>query len=180
MDTLSAELGWLGAQAIVLGIAVELDDIGRDGWPRASAKPRHPGVQVFFDSRYGPLVYQCDMFRHWQQNVRAIALTLQRLRMAELYGCTRRGEQYQGFKALPAPQANGDDFGFTMAERKTRAAFFLAKQSDMDSSEILASADHREAAFRTAAKRLHPDVGGNAEDFKKLQTARKLLTGGAQ
>jgi hypothetical protein len=38
----------------------------------------------------------------WQHNVRAIALGLEALRKVDRYGITRRGEQYAGWKALPA------------------------------------------------------------------------------
>jgi hypothetical protein len=41
----------------------------------------------------------------------------------------------------------------------------------MGFSTIPASADDVKERYRTLAKQMHPDVGGNADDFKKLQTA---------
>jgi hypothetical protein len=41
----------------------------------------------------------------WQHNVRAIALTLEALRAVDRYGATETGQQYTGFKALPAGRA---------------------------------------------------------------------------
>lgn len=38
----------------------------------------------------------------WQANIRAIAKTLEHLRDLDRWGVTKRGEQYTGWKALPA------------------------------------------------------------------------------
>jgi hypothetical protein len=74
-----------------------------------NAKVGFPGVRIAFESKYGPLTYATDEFvtrpaRLADQRPR-IALALQALRAVDRYGVTKRGEQYTGWKALPAGKA---------------------------------------------------------------------------
>jgi hypothetical protein len=112
LELLGSELNQLGAKNIVLQIDVQEGDLRLDGMLRANAKVGFPGVRISFESKYGPLTYATDEFvgryysdpPDWQINVRAIALALQALRAVDRYGVTKRGEQYTGWKALPAGQ----------------------------------------------------------------------------
>jgi len=99
---LRRELEHLGAKDVVLQLAVAEADLRLDGTFRASARIVHPGVKIAFDSKHGPLTYATDSCELWQHNVRSIALGLEALRAVDRYGVTRRGEQYTGWKALPA------------------------------------------------------------------------------
>lgn len=81
----------------------------QDGRPRAAATPEHPGVLLVLpDTRHGPLRYAVDRFTTWQDNLRGIALALEALRRVERYGVVRDGEQYRGWRALPA-RASAED-----------------------------------------------------------------------
>jgi hypothetical protein len=102
LHVLGRELRALNARGVALQIAMREQDFRIDGYPRANAKPEHPGVILSFESKYGPLSYPCDRFWDWQDNVRAIALAMEALRKVDRYGVTKRGEQYTGWKALPA------------------------------------------------------------------------------
>ncbi len=86
MTILERELTHLGAERVVIEVAMTEADIRLDGWPRANATASHPGVVVSFAS------------------VRAIALALEALRKVDRFGVARRGEQYRGWKALPTPR----------------------------------------------------------------------------
>lgn len=95
----------------VIEVDVRERDIRIDGALRADARADSPAVLVAFESKHGPLIYRCDRYRggsyrskmsSWQHNARAIALTLEALRAVDRYGATSKGEQYRGFKALPA------------------------------------------------------------------------------
>lgn len=113
-DMLLAEIAHLKGRDIVLEMDVTEADLKINGELRANAKPTSGAVGVAFDAtEHGPLFYRCDRFTTsygyqgpaWQHNVRAIALTLSALRAVDRYGATETGQQYTGFKALPAGRA---------------------------------------------------------------------------
>lgn len=168
LDKLKGELSKLGARNVVIQVALDPRDIRRDGWPRADARrPKHPGVVVSFDSRHGPLSYVCDAFFDWEDNLRGIAMTLERLRLVDLYGVTSSGEQYKGWAALPAP--DGD---VTTVEQ---AATFIERYSGISVISIKGDAVEFRSAYRAAARKLHPDVGGDTIAFQRLQSAHDIL-----
>lgn len=114
LQLLDTELTYLNATDVVFEVDVAGEDqIRLDGMLRANAKVTSPAVRLAFDSTYGPLTYATDRFRgqyyndppDWQINLRAIALGLEALRKVDRYGITKRGEQYTGWKALPAGRA---------------------------------------------------------------------------
>ena len=57
---------------------------------------------VAFDTKGGPLLFVCGRFTTWQDNLRAIAKTMEALRAVKRWGATQSDEQYTGFRALPA------------------------------------------------------------------------------
>ena len=108
----------------------------------------------------------CDTFNDWEQNLRAIALTLHALRMVGQYGVTKHNEQYSGFKQIAAASKE--------AEREWAAKYIS------DQSGIVVSADKTDPAvlsdaYRTAARRNHPDSGGSMDAFVMLQKAKDIL-----
>lgn len=113
LKVLGRELDALKAKDVVLELDVLESAIRLDGMLYANAKVGSPAVRIAFESSHGPLTYACDSYRgkwsddppDWQINVRAIALGLEALRAVDRYGITERGEQYAGFKALPAGRA---------------------------------------------------------------------------
>lgn len=171
LDLLTNELWYLNATNLVIEIGLTEDDIRtRDGLPRSDArKPWHPGVIISFTSKHGPLKYMCDKFTDWQKNIRAVAMTLHRLRLAELYGCSSSGEQYQGWKQLPMGEAQSN--GMSPQD----AAGFVQQHSEINASEILEIPSALALAFRMAAKKCHPDSGGSHESFVKLNKAKAVL-----
>lgn len=150
MELLERELDKLGARSAVIELALTEQEIRLDGWPRAEARPSHPGVVISFDSRHGPLRYGTDAFPHWQANVRAIALGLEALRKVDRYGIGKRGEQYQGWRQL------GDG---------------TPTMSREDAQCILDNYGGEKAALKAT----HPDTGGAEEDFNQVQQARQVL-----
>jgi hypothetical protein len=135
----------------VLEIAMTEADFRLDGLPRANALARHPGVVLSFRTRWGDDVrYVVDTFDRWQDNVRAIALSLQALRAVDRYGVTKRGEQYAGWKQLPAGATpEGDPVrgqrlivqlgGLTAALRHTHPDTREAGFTDRDFQDVLAA-----------------------------------------
>lgn len=176
LELLADELRRLAARQVVIQAGFSPYDIRNDGWPRSNAKkPVDPGVIVSFQSKHGPLSYPCDRFTDWQDNLRAIALSLQALRAVDRYGVTRRAEQYRGWTQLPPPPPQPPPFsGFAT---KHAAAEWLLKVTGEPFRPHVVIDDLlvREAAIRTARRRLHPDAGGSHEEFIRIEQARKKL-----
>ena len=165
---LQQELRHLEAvEPIVLEAGYEAHEIRLDGQPRANARPRDPAVVVSFDSRLGPLRYACDAFHEHAANLRAIALTLEHLRAVDRYGVTKRGEQYQGWSALPPAGGPG------MSREEAEA--FIRHHGDGFAGGGVIKVLSLAEAYRRAARRLHPDVGGKPAEWAKLDRARQAV-----
>ncbi len=169
---LGTELRQLDARDIVLQLDLTEREIRLDGLPRANARPSHPGVILAFSSSQGPLQFACDTYQWWETNVRVIALTLQALRAVERYGATKTGEQYRGWAQLPPPAPANSHMTVE------QAAQFISEQSTagglpVDPDDVVGP--FRQDAYRSAARRLHPDTGGNHEAFARLQQAKRVL-----
>lgn len=183
LDLLCREVEMLDGQMVVVQIEVQEGDVRRDGMLYARAKVGFPGVKVSFDSRHGSLTYATDAYDRWngsdppgwQANVRAIALALESLRAVDRYGVTSSGEQYRGWTAISATTG---EFDMT----RQQAADLLAHpgQTAFRAAEVLANPAAVAQAFRNAAKKHHPDVGGDPELFRRLTAARDLLLAGAR
>ncbi|MDQ0894447.1 hypothetical protein [Agromyces ramosus] len=167
LEILDRELRMIGAKNAEMLVAIAPQDFRQDGKPRAQAKAEHPGVILSFDSRHGALSYPCDTFTTWQDNLRAIALSLEKLRAVDRYGVTTRGEQYRGFLALEAPTP-------------TFAGFATVSAAELFIMDLLGDADldgmGPRAVMRAAKRTAHPDTGGSAELFQKVLAAEELLS----
>lgn len=156
VSLLGRELRMLNAKQIVLQIAVGEAALRADGLPYADARPEHPGVILAFESKWGPLKYVTDEFASWQENLRAIALGMEALRKVDRYGVSKRGEQYTGWKALPA---------------STDPA--AAIQTRDQAQAVL---DQYGGDLRRALRETHPDTGGDETEFRKVIKAKELLS----
>jgi hypothetical protein len=170
---LARELRALNARDVVLQIAMDERDLRLDGLPRANAHASHPGVVLAFESRHGPLKFAVDTFRSWEDNLRAIALGMEALRKVDRYGVTKRGEQYTGWKALPAGDPVHDNTeGLATAEEALVFVFSLVDDLyDYDDVE----GAFRQEAVRLAIRRTHPDQGGDVDKFRKVIRAKALV-----
>lgn len=183
LDLLERELNALRARTVVVQLAVSESEIANDERLRASARPSHPGVILSFeylrptDKRneqgqpmgvWTPLSFPCDRFTDWKENLRAIALAMEALRKIDRYGVTRSGEQYKGWKALPASGGLETD----RAAAQTLCRFANAGDPDV----ILDSPDAAKSAYRVACANTHPDKeGGDAHQFSAVQIAWQRL-----
>lgn len=182
---LDVELRTLEAKDVVIETGHQKRDIRLDGWPRSDARvPSFPGVILSFGSKHGPLRYLTDVYasggyvandgwmKGWEANLRAIALSLEALRAVDRYGVSRRGEQYRGWGELPS--------GVPMPAAMTieEAATLLEHFSDTKPRALADwTPEHLAGLCRRAAKKTHPDVGGDPEVFRKVTAARILLEG---
>ncbi len=161
---LDTELRHLQASQVVIQAACGEEDIRLDGQLRASAKLASPAIILSFNSKHGPLSYPCDRYTAWQDNLRAIALALQALRAVDRYGVTRRAEQYRGWQALPeAPQP------------QTGSVVWARQVIQQIVGGVTWRDPYQRNAIREAQMATHPDRGGNAEDFKRVMEAVRIL-----
>jgi hypothetical protein len=172
LDTLEREIGHLKGKSIVVQGYFDPKDIRNDGWPRSSARPRQPGVVVSFHTDKGPMSFPCDTYLDWEDNLRAIALALSALRAVDRYGVTQHAEQYKGFAQLPPPGSNGADHRFSNVND---AASFIAELANCQASYVTLSENTFLTAYRSAARRAHPDAGGSHESFTLLGQAKDYI-----
>lgn len=163
IDQLERELAHLGVSRCVIQVDADRREFRLDGMLRADARLRSPAVAVSFHSKGRDLTFPCDTYDDWRDNMRAIALALEALRAVDRYGVTSTGEQYSGWAALPPPS----DRPFPS---RNEALGFLRRILG-GRIDILPLVE----ALREAEKLTHPDRGGNVDDFKLVQHARKLL-----
>lgn len=155
LTLLSREMEMLGAKGIVIELDVEERDIRIDGYPRANARVLSSAIAVTFESRHGPLRYATNEYHHWEDNLRAVALAMQALRAVDRYGVSKRGEQYQGWKALPMSTDPADAI---QTEEQARAVI-----------------EEFGGDVRAAVMATHPDRGGDETDFRRVTKAREVL-----
>ena len=160
----------------VLMMDITEADLRLDGQVRANARPATNAVALSFDSIRGPLTFRCDRYegtpygnkmKVWQHNVRAIALSLEALRSVDRYGATSTGEQYAGWRQLPAPEPRQQSVtGVTEARRYLRLQF---------GDQVPYSATDRDLV-RVARRESHPDrPGGSRVVWDRVEECARLL-----
>lgn len=168
---LEHEIRMIDGADVVIEVDVTESQIRRDGMVRHGAVAASNAVRVAFTSRYGPMQYALDRYekhgRHgmesWQHNVYAIAKTLQALRAVDRYGATADGQQYRGYLQIEGPAADEP------ATTPDEAVRWLHAFTDLPSTTTVAT------LVRRARRLAHPDTGGLAEDWHRVQHAALIL-----
>ncbi|MDE2105828.1 MAG: J domain-containing protein [Patescibacteria group bacterium] len=144
-----AEVSRLGGSQLVISSNLPLR---RDGVPYANAsQPKDKGVAVYFTYRKKPMCFACDRWNRIEDNMWAIACTIDALRGIERWGSGSMVEQaFTGFTALPAPEQ-----------------WFQTLGVPAD-----ATADEINAAWRRLASEHHPDRGGDSATMARINQAR--------
>lgn len=158
LTLLEREVTALAGKDLVIGVDITEKDLRLDGGIRANARDGSPAVEVAFDSRHGPMLYRCDRYvsrwasqgPDWQQNVRAIAKTLEALRAVDRYGASSSGEQYRGYRQIASTSSPGPR---PLAIALARLREIAGTQADMPRVDLI----------RRARRRAHPDRGGSNE-----------------
>lgn len=156
-DAIIREIKLLGGKSIVLSTNIPLRN---DGLPYANfSKPKDAGVALYFTFQNEPVVFACDKWDRIEDNMQAIRKTIEAIRGLERWGVSDMLKRaFTGFKALPASaneQSCWDILGVSMD----------------------ASNDKIKEAYRQKIKIHHPDKGGDAEQFQKVQKAYEEATG---
>jgi len=121
-----------------------------------SAQPKDPGVSVYFVKKETTHVLCCDKWDRIEDNMHAIALTIEAMRGMERWGVTEMLERaISGFKMIEAPKRQHDD----------KEWFEILGVNPNDSIENI------EQIYRLRMKKAHPDAGGSHELTSKLNYA---------
>lgn len=146
------EVRRLGGTALVISSNLPLR---RDGMPYANAsQPADRGVAVYFRYKKKPMCFACDRWGNVEDNMHAIAKTIDALRGIERWGSGQMVEQaFTGFTALPSPEQPWQVLG--VSSHATR-------------EEI-------EEAYRRLASQHHPDKGGDTQQMARINAARDAL-----
>jgi hypothetical protein len=178
LDLLETELNAVSARDIVIQIDLGSADIRNDGWPRSNARPTTPRVRLSFEIRLGgvwkPINFEADLYHTWEENLQAIAATLEAQRAIRRWGTASVEQQFTGYAALPPPAGHVPE---QMEMTPTQAANVIAKYSGFHQGTILADRQACLSAFRKAAAATHPDnqATGNAEASRQVLAAKRVL-----
>lgn len=167
LDGLRQQLKLLGcdAQAYIEADIAE-KYIRQDGQLYATARAATPCVIVCArHRRLGDLRWANDRYLTFDQNIRAIAQTIQNLRAIDRYGCVRDSEQFTGFKAIPSKTSQ------TMS--RDAAIMVFSRHAGF---KIIDTSDGLIRAYRTACSRTHPDRNnGDQSAWDAVEAAARVL-----
>lgn len=174
-EKLRYELARINATDVVVEAGYQPNQLRADGWPYADAKPEHSCVRVSFMKSKLPMAF---FFGGWDtphMNVYMIALTLERLRAVERYGCVQSDEQYRGWAQLPP----GEGKPPTVAGEWSSAVDAMRWLCSVGGGPERTKPGDLAFVYRAAAMKAHPDTGGTAELMAKVLRCRDFIARGA-
>lgn len=151
-DELMAEISRMGGRQPVLSSNLALR---RDGLPYAQqGRIEDPGIAVYFEYKKKPMCFACDRYTTIEANTRAIQLSIAAIRGLERWGASDMMERaFTGFVALEAPSNDWRS---------------ILDPSDPDGS------------YRRLRSQHHPDKGGDAVEFGRVQKAYEQYRAASQ
>lgn len=118
-----------------------------------SSNPKEPGVVAYFTWAKVEMAIPCDRWLKLEDNVHAIALTVEAMRGMERWGAKHMiRAMFTGFKQLPL-NPNGESWWKVL------------------NVPVNAPRDQVRDAYQRLVKESHPDAGGDQERFIKIQRA---------
>jgi len=160
-DNCYNQIRMLGGKNIVISTNIPLR---RDGLPYAVYSRRHvddPGVAVYFDYKGDQKCFCCDKWVDAGDNIHAVGKTIEALRGISRWGTGDMVDAaFRGFDALP-PHTH-EDTVFAM--------------SQVDYFTDCNTAQDTRARKRSLSREMHPDKGGNPDEFMLMikQFERKM------
>lgn len=147
------ELGRMSILDDDLVVSTNLE-LRMDGWPKSGQRePADPGAAVYWrDKAKNTRCMAIDRYDRVADNLAAIAATLDAMRAIERHG---------GAEIL-----NRAFTGFTALEHESRQHW-----SDVLGTSALSSRAEIDAAYKRLRGQHHPDKGGDAEMFNRIQKA---------
>lgn len=191
---LSIELAKIGARDAMVLMLVPRGSIRNDGELYANAKVHDPLILLRFrHPKQGQIQMPCRMFQKWIDNLRAIGLTMERLRLAEKYDCLPNSEQYAGLKGLPPGGGGMSTTAHAMPAAMTReqvAQEFVRMaeavvgvipfydRNGLFADLVAGNPSTIADIWKSALHGIHPDQGGTDNAFAKFSRLRDRLRSG--
>lgn len=175
VSLLDSEMRLLKAQRASVEIDIDPKQLRSVGIPFAGYRANDPAVILRYVDEHGvEIVMPCDTFFTWQENLRAIALTVRNLRKCEDYGAVRRGQQFRGFAALPAVTQAA-----LSIEQAAKTALRIAgkRETAEQLDKIMRNPLFARDVIRLALHNSHPEKAGNgsSNDFVLAQECKRVL-----
>ena len=152
------QLELMGASQIVISSNMQYRN---DGLPYTRQNVHDTGVAVYFKSNNGDdQCIPCDSWVSLEENMRAIAKTIEAMRGIERWGGkSLMNAAFSGFKALPEAIVTPPP------DRPHRDWWVvLGVERNADAPTV-------KQAYRRAQATAHPDAGGSSYDFQEVQSA---------
>lgn len=164
LQRVQAEVGRMGGT----GLRIDTDlRVRKDGLPYSDQRqPDDPGAVVSFRLPGDkPVVLPCDRYTKVEQNLAAIAATLEAKRAIERHGVSTLAREFEGYLLL------GDGSGTTPGPQGGVAITLPLQPHEVLGVHPEAPVEVAEAAYRALAKKHHPDRGGDPEQMSSLNDA---------
>lgn len=158
VDEIIRQLNLLRASNIVISTNLK---VRGDGLPYSNQRqPDDPGVAVYFKLHrfvaakvvYDDRVLACDKWGKVEDNLWAIAKHIDALRGQQRWGVGSVEQAFAGYQALP-PAPDVEAWWMVLGVERN------------------AYVETIKAAYRAKAKATHPDTGGDADAFSRVQAA---------
>lgn len=153
-DNALAEIRRLGGSKVILSSDIPLT---KDGLPFANLKPKSgdPGIAVYFTRKGKQLCFACDSYWTVDDNMQAIAKTIEALRGIARWGTGDMMEAaFTGFMALPAP-----------AQKQWWDILGVSPEASLEQCRD---------AYRAKSIEHHPDQGGDHVRMVEVNAAWEL------
>jgi DnaJ-domain-containing protein 1 len=162
IDDLESELDRLGVDHWRLSTAARHQK-RNPNYPYADANPDDPSVVVRWSMDGDQFAVACDAYSRLRDNVRTLYLYIREKRKMEQRPVVT-GESEFANARLPS----GDDSEAVVAQEPPHEV--LGVSPDATPSEV------REA-FRRRVQTVHPDHGGDEQEFRRVREAREAMLG---
>lgn len=149
------------------------DDLKMNGMPKSGAVPSKPGVQLWFKINDTPICLSCNRFADWDENLKAVQMTLRSRRLERDYGCANMEEQYRGHAQLPG--GGGGPISGGSIDAQAKFIINQSKLADITVEALLGDREKFNEICRAAAKHTHPDRGGSDELMSALNNAKQAI-----
>ena len=159
-DSLKSEVSRLGGKDLVVSTNMKVNNRGDVYASELGKNIPDPGVAVYFKYKGKEVSMCCDKYKYVWENMYALACGIEALRGMERWGVSEFLDRaFTGFTALPESYATKKHEWWTVLGYQQKPG-----TATWDWAGV-------EAAYKSLAKKLHPDVGGTVNQFQELLAA---------